>query len=248
MTRHSFGSTDDGEESSSIDPDLAAELDSRPSGLKSRPLSTRVAHRPSNLDWNQAASSNGNGHASAKPVTSSPPLSQSPTLPATSSGMGHPKQSPPARHRSYGRRFGTWSISLFALCTAALGLLLLGGIVHSLVTRQQDVKGCRMSYMRPSYIHLREFDTEHTRFATKYSLHLYREEGLDDETKVRFDSQGSRPFAANRHLASRSSGHFHPRQCWQLQASSTHCSRSSQSLLRTPSARWQLSQCRRTQS
>ncbi|KAJ4165376.1 hypothetical protein LMH87_007010 [Akanthomyces muscarius] len=216
MTRHSFGSTDDGEESSSIDPDLAAELDSRPSGLKSRPLSTRVAHRPSNLDWNQAASSNGNGHASAKPVTSSPPLSQSPTLPATSSGMGHPKQSPPARHRSYGRRFGTWSISLFALCTAALGLLLLGGIVHSLVTRQQDVKGCRMSYMRPSYIHLREFDTEHTRFATKYSLHLYREEGLDDETKLRgvpviFIPGNAGSYKQVRPIAAEAASHFYER-------------------------------------
>ncbi|OAA69063.1 GPI inositol-deacylase [Cordyceps fumosorosea ARSEF 2679] len=187
MTRRSSGSTDDGDESSPIDPDvLAGEADNRPSGLKSRPLSTRAARRPSNLDWNHAVSSNGNGHTSAKPVTpSSPPLSQSsPTLPATSSGMGHP-----ARHRSHARRFGvgTWSISIFALVTAALGLFLLGGILHSLMmgTSQQDAKGCRMSYMRPSYIHYREFDTEHTRFATKYSLHLYREQGLDDEVKLR---------------------------------------------------------------
>ncbi|KAJ6785961.1 hypothetical protein PWT90_08072 [Aphanocladium album] len=186
MTRRSSGSTDDGDDASPIDPDvLAAEVDSRPSGLKSRPLSTRVARRPSNLDWNHAPASNGNGHASAKTATPSPPLSQSPTLPATSSGMGHPKQSPPARHRSHGRRFGTWTISIFALVTAGLGLLLLAGIVHSVVTRQQDAKGCRMSYMRPSYIHFREFDTEHTRFATKYSLHLYREQGFDDESKLR---------------------------------------------------------------
>ncbi|KAH6688077.1 PGAP1-like protein-domain-containing protein [Plectosphaerella plurivora] len=42
-----------------------------------------------------------------------------------------------------------------------------------------------MSYMRPSYIHLKEFDTEHTRFATKYSLHLYREQGIDDGRRLR---------------------------------------------------------------
>ncbi|KAM3518287.1 hypothetical protein NHJ13051_008300 [Beauveria bassiana] len=186
MTRHSSGSTDDGDESPSLDPDaLAAEVDSRPSGLKSRPLSTRIDRRPSNLDWSHSVSVNGNGPASAKPVAPSPPLSQSPTLPATSSGMSHFKQSPPARNRSRGPHFGTWSISFFALATAALGLLLLGGIVHSLVSRQQDAKGCRMSYMRPSYTHFREFDTEHTRFATKYSLHLYREQGLDDEVKLR---------------------------------------------------------------
>lgn len=31
----------------------------------------------------------------------------------------------------------------------------------------------------------RDFDTEHTRFATKYSLHLIREEGFDEDPKVR---------------------------------------------------------------
>lgn len=41
-----------------------------------------------------------------------------------------------------------------------------------------------MSYMRPSYVHFSEFDTEHTRFATKYSLYLYREQGVDEEDKV----------------------------------------------------------------
>lgn len=184
MTKRSSRSTDDGNDSSSIDADtLAAEVDTRPSGLKSRPPSTRVV-RPSNLDWNHAGTSNGNGNASAKSSTPSPPQSRSPTLPATSSGMGHPKQHLPARHRSHGRRFGAWSISFFALVIGALGLLLLAGIVHSVLTRQQDAKGCRMSYMRPSYIHFREFDTEHTRFASKYSLHLYREQGLDDESKA----------------------------------------------------------------
>ncbi|KAG5929995.1 GPI inositol deacylase [Claviceps africana] len=48
-----------------------------------------------------------------------------------------------------------------------------------------EAKGCRMSYMRPSYVHFTEFDTEHTRFATKYTLYLYREQGIDDEHKLR---------------------------------------------------------------
>lgn len=189
MTRRSSGSTDDGDHSSPspIDADvLAPDVDSRPPGLKARPQPSRVNRRPSSLDWNRAAVPNGTGQpASSKAEGPDAALSRSPTLPATSSGMGHPKQSLPPRHRSHSRRFGTWSISLFALVTASLGLLLLAGIVRSVATRQQDAKGCRMSYMRPSYTHFREFDTEHTRFATKYSLHLYREQGLDDESKVR---------------------------------------------------------------
>ncbi len=80
-----------------------------------------------------------------------------------------------------------WAITFLTLSVAVLGALLLGLIFKSLVTRQfeMDPKGCRMSYMRPSYAHLGEFDTEHTRFASKYSLYLYREQGVDDETKVR---------------------------------------------------------------
>ena len=41
-----------------------------------------------------------------------------------------------------------------------------------------------MSYMRPSFAKLSDFDTEHTRFASKYSVYLYREGMVDEDTKV----------------------------------------------------------------
>lgn len=41
-----------------------------------------------------------------------------------------------------------------------------------------------MSYMRPSYVRFSEFDTEHTRFASKYSLYLYREQGANDPNRL----------------------------------------------------------------
>lgn len=78
-----------------------------------------------------------------------------------------------------------WAISTLALLVSLVGLSCLGLIIHSLNTRQLDPKGCRMSYMRPSYARLDEFDTEHTRFASKYSLYLYREQYIDDDTKLR---------------------------------------------------------------
>ncbi|BFZ59415.1 GPI inositol deacylase [Saitoella coloradoensis] len=37
--------------------------------------------------------------------------------------------------------------------------------------------------MSPSYARLTSFDTEHTRFASKYSLYLYREQGVDIDLK-----------------------------------------------------------------
>lgn len=37
--------------------------------------------------------------------------------------------------------------------------------------------------MSPTFIRMLEFDTEHTRFASKYNLFLYREEGVDPYTQ-----------------------------------------------------------------
>lgn len=76
---------------------------------------------------------------------------------------------------------GPWFTTISTALVAFLGLFLLATVLHSLSTRQLDPKGCRMSYMRPSYIKLSEFDTQHTRFSSKYSLYLYREQALNSE-------------------------------------------------------------------
>lgn len=107
------------------------------------------------------------------PPSSASPSSGDLTMPRSSDSPVHPPRS-----RSL------WSISLFSLGSAILGIGLLLTILNALITRQLDPKGCRMSYMRPSYMRLSDFDTEHTRFATKYSLYLYREQGVDDESRV----------------------------------------------------------------
>ncbi|KKY15939.1 putative gpi inositol-deacylase [Phaeomoniella chlamydospora] len=48
-----------------------------------------------------------------------------------------------------------------------------------------------MSMMSPTYIKLSGFDTEHTRFATKYSLYLYREEGVDEYNQENIGLRGA---------------------------------------------------------
>ena len=80
---------------------------------------------------------------------------------------------------------GPWAFSFWTASTIATSALLLFIIVQSSVTRQVDVKGCHMSYMSAAYARLTDFDTEHTRFASKYSLYLYREDGIDEDTMVR---------------------------------------------------------------
>ncbi|KAI9592853.1 PGAP1-like protein-domain-containing protein [Syncephalis fuscata] len=50
---------------------------------------------------------------------------------------------------------------------------------HAYFTRQLDRKTCDMSYLRPSFKQLDQFDSEYTRLSGKYALYLYREDGYD---------------------------------------------------------------------
>lgn len=77
-----------------------------------------------------------------------------------------------------------WSCSLLTLTATAVAIVLLLSIIHAFVTRQLDPKGCDMCWSRPIYIKFSDFDTEHTRFASKYSLYLHREGGFDEDPKV----------------------------------------------------------------
>jgi hypothetical protein len=75
----------------------------------------------------------------------------------------------------------SWLIMAALATAAALGFC----IFTSFTTRQLDPKGAAMSYMASAFVRYPDFDTEHTRFASKYSLHLYREGGIDDsDTRV----------------------------------------------------------------
>ncbi|KAI9830933.1 MAG: hypothetical protein M1819_005315 [Sarea resinae] len=116
------------------------------------------------------------------------------------------------RHRS--RMRSPWSCSLATLVTTIVSLTLLFAIVHSFATRQLDPKGCRMSMMRPAFAKLVDFDTEHTRFASKYSLYLYREGGIDEDTKVKgvpvlFIPGNAGSYKQVRPLAAEAAQYFH---------------------------------------
>lgn len=109
------------------------------------------------------------------------------------------KQQQRARLRS------PWSCSIVTMVCTALSLLLLATIAQSFLGRQLDPKGCNMSYMLSAFAKYTDFDTEHTRFATKYSLYLYREAGIDQDTRVRLqcDKEGMQKRLADRRHRSR---------------------------------------------
>lgn len=83
----------------------------------------------------------------------------------------------PARPRS------PWSCSILTALTTAVAVAFLVSIVRSFAGRQVGGNGCGVPMMSPTFIRMLEFDTEHTRFASKYNLFLYREEGVDPYTQ-----------------------------------------------------------------
>ena len=88
------------------------------------------------------------------------------------------------RGRRLLRSKSPWSYSLLTLSCTLIAVSLLLSIIHSFATRQLDPKGCHMYYSKSIFIKFADFDTEHTRFASKYSLYLYRESEIDEDPKV----------------------------------------------------------------
>ncbi len=155
-----------------LDSQTSADL--RPSSARSR--------RPSNFNWR--LSGPGNGSAAKISLIDKALLV---TGPAARDHDLHTMEKS-LESKLVGRRpraWNPWAMGFLTLCVSLVGMSLLAAIVNSLATGQIEPKGCRMSYMAPSYAKLDEFDTEHTRFASKYSLYLYREQGIDVDTKVR---------------------------------------------------------------
>lgn len=131
--------------------------------------------------------------SSASPLTQNAPLDQArlhgvdekqKMSNAVTESTSTPKMPDPGQQlRSRAR--SPWRISLLALTTTSLSMLFIFWIVHSFLTRQLDVKGCNNCGMRPMYEKMHGFDTEHTRFASKYSLYMYREAYIDEDSFVR---------------------------------------------------------------
>lgn len=68
------------------------------------------------------------------------------------------------------------------LAVAALSgilLLFLTALAYSKNLTGSDSPSCRMVFMEPSYARIEAFDENHTKYASKYSLYLYRELGKD---------------------------------------------------------------------
>ncbi|KAL1842622.1 hypothetical protein VTJ49DRAFT_4670 [Mycothermus thermophilus] len=188
--------------------------------------SLTLNRRSGSINWRSPIDSRSFGNGS--PLEKGPPLPERPCSASSSSlGLALTAGASNAANgdmggkvpetRSLARRppwRSPWAISLAVLVASLIGIAFLLTVVRSAATRQLDPKGCRMSYMRPSYAKLTEFDTEHTRLASKYSLYLYREQGVDHDTKVRgvpvlFIPGNAGSYKQVRPIAAEAANYFH---------------------------------------
>lgn len=88
--------------------------------------------------------------------------------------------SPDSPHRSrLSRLRSPWTCSILTALTTILACFFLFSIFRSFSALQTGSDGCGVPVMSPTFLRMVGFDTEHTRFASKYNLFLYREEGVD---------------------------------------------------------------------
>ncbi|KAJ5149134.1 hypothetical protein N7448_000712 [Penicillium atrosanguineum] len=114
---------------------------------------------------------------------SSQPSNDTKTMPLGSPRLPLEAPSPDGRPARQSRLRSTWSISILTAFTTLAAVAFLLSTMRSFATRQVGGDGCGVPMMSPTFIRMLEFDTEHTRFASKYNLFVYREEGVDPYTQ-----------------------------------------------------------------
>ena len=147
------------------------------------------------------------------------PETSSPEPPNSSLPPPYREHSLNMTHWRQWRPRSIWWSSYLNLIITSLAAATLLVIVRAFLTRHLDPKGCDMCWSRPMYIKYADFDTEHTRFASKYGLYMIKEGGIDEDPKVSFQ-----PQQLNWNLTAPSGERgpdiVHSWECWKLQASS----------------------------
>ncbi|KAI1099900.1 PGAP1-domain-containing protein [Jackrogersella minutella] len=183
----------------------------RPQNTGTRSTSARSRRPSNNINWRPSHSRDGStekAHAASNSPLASATLS--PDYPTVESE----RMARSRRRIRQPRSWSPWAISCLTFLTSAVGISLLLAVIYSSAILHCDPKGCRMSWMSPSYAKFKDFDTEHTRFATKYSLYLYREQGFDNGPKIKgipvlFIPGNAGSYKQVRSIASESARYFH---------------------------------------
>lgn len=181
MHRRSSGSPVEDDAEDSLVARAPAE-DSHGPGATETPEKSRpqVARTGTSLDLRRDT-----GSSTPRPRNSSSWRAQGSPGPGTPEMMPLTSQrlsmeaSPDAQRLRQSRLRSPWICSILTAVTTSLAVAFLFSILRSFSARQVGSNGCGMPVMSPTFIRMVGFDTEHTRFASKYNLYLYREEGVD---------------------------------------------------------------------
>ncbi|EKG14077.1 PGAP1-like protein [Macrophomina phaseolina MS6] len=225
MRRRSSGSATDEDDDSSAIPDAPAPPApaSRSPEHGERRLDDLTTYTPRTSTDGVAKERRRNNETVARAsLTKSRAWSEAHTAPASEKDLQRkmldkdiiPDDMPEGYGRRRSRWRNPWSISTLTLSITVAAFVALFAIVQSFFTRQLDPKGCDMSRMWAAFVKYDDFDTEHTRFASKYSLHLYREGGIDEDTRVKgvpvlFIPGNAGSYKQVRSLAAEAAYHFH---------------------------------------
>ncbi|OJI81783.1 hypothetical protein ASPTUDRAFT_733556 [Aspergillus tubingensis CBS 134.48] len=185
MHRRSSGSPaeDDAEESlapvsrTPTDPSPAPQVLDPPE--KSRPQA--AARTGTSFDLRRDASNPRSRNSSLWRSSSSSTESRSSAVMMPLASQRLPMEASPDGHLRFrpSRLRSPWPVSILTALTTLVASIFLFFILRSFSERQIGGDGCGIPVMSPTFLRMVGFDTEHTRFASKYNLFLYREEGVD---------------------------------------------------------------------
>ncbi|KAJ5647508.1 hypothetical protein N7490_003880 [Penicillium lividum] len=183
MHRRSSGSpvADDTEDSSVRSDDHGSNAIEAPND-KSR---SQIARHGTSFDLRRdnGSSTPRSRNSSLWRTPSSQPSNDTKPMPLGSPRLPMEAPSPEGRRARQSRQRSPWSSSILTVCTTFVAVAFLLSILRSFTGRHTGGDGCGVPMMSPTFIRMVEFDTEHTRFASKYNLFLYREEGVDPYTQ-----------------------------------------------------------------
>lgn len=151
------------------------------------------------------------------PSQASPDTTVPSMMPLTSQRLPM-EASPDGPRLRHHRLRSPWLCSILTAVTTSLALIFLLSILRSFSARQVGSDGCGIPVMSPTFIRMLGFDTEHTRFASKYNLYLYREEGVDpyNQENIGVSSLGVLDVTGLIFLVEWGSCAVLARECWEL--------------------------------
>ncbi|CAG8895645.1 unnamed protein product [Penicillium egyptiacum] len=176
MHRRSSGSPVEDEDSSVSRTDDGTAIDEK--------TRSQIARRGTSFDLRRDGSATPRSRNSSMWRTpSSQPSNDTKPMPLGSPRLPMEPPAPDGRRARQSRQRSPWSCSILTAFTTCVAVAFLVSIVSSFTGRQHGGDGCGVPMMSPTFIRMLEFDTEHTRFASKYNLFVYREEGVDPYTQ-----------------------------------------------------------------